>query len=420
MIMPMIQLIRRDGKIIELEATSVAFDVLRGVQVWPIPIAGVRAAFDMNDNRFSIGIKGILTDDNVASSAVGATAVLDLSRATGLYDSWFKQQQAQGRSTMNAITDALHGKEFVFKSSGQVTANLGENITLRFYQTGVPSATVATKSIIPVYVPASLANTEEIADAIVTALNAASVKVNTVTTAITSIFTISQSAGDKVNSGSHQGVGTLTGEKVTLTNIIKSADGNTPLTKQGNLVVSGNADWSHSFFSSASFVNGVSGVRMTRGDKVQDLLNMTVNASAGGGLINPQSFTGDLIEMPDSLASFDVGKLLRIDQAESVKKYIVGLRIPYESLISSNLDIRELRQFVIPTGPGTDFSAVKNTGAFDPVDNISGEIVRPNPYLRQGVAISGVVQKFTATYEAGDSVWNYDLEFAAAEQLLGI
>lgn len=147
---------------------------------------------------------------------------------------------------------------------------------------------------------------------------------------------------------------------------------------------------------------------------------MTVNASAGGGLINPQSFSGDLIEMPDSLASFDVGKLLRIDQAESVKKYIVGLRIPYESLISSNLDIRELRQFVIPTGPGTDFSAVKNTGAFDPVDNISGEIVRPNPYLRQGVAISGVVQKFTATYEAGDSVWNYDLEFAAAEQLLGI
>ena len=65
--MPKVQLIRRDGKIIELEATSVFFDVLRGVKVWPIPIAGVRAAFDLNENRFSIGIKGILTDDDSAS-----------------------------------------------------------------------------------------------------------------------------------------------------------------------------------------------------------------------------------------------------------------------------------------------------------------------------------------------------------------
>ena len=159
---------------------------------------------------------------------------------------------------------------------------------------------------------------------------------------------------------------------------------------------------------------------MTRGDKVQDLLNMTVNVSAGGGLINPQSFAGNMIELPDSLSSFDVGNLLRIDQADSVKKYIVGLRIPYESLISSDSNFGEVRQFVIPTGAGTDISAEKNTSAFDPVETISGEIVRPNPYLRQGIAISGVVQKFSAGYEAGDSVWTYDIEFAAAEQLLGI
>lgn len=419
--MPKVQLIRRDGKVIELEATSVFFDVLRGVKVWPIPIAGVRAAFDLNENRFSIGIKGILTDDESASGSTGATAVLDLSRPTGLYDSWFKQQQAQGNSAIADIVSALHGKEFVFKSAGQVSADLGENITLRFYTSSVPSATVATKSVIPVNLTGSISDTEDIADAIVSALNGASVKVNATTTAITSIFTITQSAGDKTNSTTHQGLSTaLTGEKITLTNKTKSADGNTPLTKQGSVSVSGNGDWSHSFFSSASFVNGVSGVRMTRGDKVQDLLNMTVNVSAGGGLINPQSFAGNMIELPDSLSSFDVGNLLRIDQADSVKKYIVGLRIPYESLISSDSNFGEVRQFVIPTGAGTDISAEKNTSAFDPVETISGEIVRPNPYLRQGIAISGVVQKFSAGYEAGDSVWTYDIEFAAAEQLLGI
>lgn len=147
---------------------------------------------------------------------------------------------------------------------------------------------------------------------------------------------------------------------------------------------------------------------------------MTVNASPGGGLISPQSFTGDLIEMPDSLSSFDVGKLLRIDQAENVKKYVVGLRVPYESTVTATGLEDVTRQFTIPTGPGTNTSAESNTVSFDPVDVISGEAVRPNPFLRQGVAISGVITQFSPKYAAGDSVWTYELGFAAVEQLLGI
>ena len=418
--MPKVQLIRRDGGIIELDVTSIGFNVQRGVSVWPIPVFGVRAALDLNTNTFNINLQGILTDDEEATGANGAAAIIDLSRPTGIFDSWFKQQQAAGYSAIGDITSALHGKELVFRSAGQISAGLGEDITLRFYSSSVPSATVATRSMIPVNISSSITDTGDIADAIVSALNGGSVKVNAATVTISSIFTVAQSAGAKGNSGAHQSAGTLTNEKVTITNKTTGTDGNVPLLKRGDVGVSGAQSWTNSFFASANFNGGIDGTRLTRGDKVQDLLNSTVNASAGGGLISPQSFTGNLIEMSDSLSSFDVSSLLRIDQSESVKKYIVGLRIPYDSLASATGNSEELRQFIIPTGPGSNASAASNTESFDPVDTVGGESVRPNPFLRQGIAISGVVQTFDPAYEAGDSVWTYSLNFAAVEQLLGI
>jgi len=417
--MPKVQLIRRDGEIIELNTTNVGFNVTRGVAVWPIPLFGVRAALDLNQNTLNITLNGVMVDDREASGSAGATAHFDLSRPTGLYDSWFKQRQAQGDNTIAAIVTTLHGKEITIRSAGQVSAGLGENITLRFYASSVPAATVVTKSVIPVDISGSIPNTGSIATAINTALAGASVKVNTATTAITAIFTITQGAGAKVNSGTHQGVGTLTNEKITLTNIIKSSDGNTVHSKQGELGISTTGDWSHSFYTT-SFTGGVTGTKKSKGDKVQDMINMTINASPGGGMLSPQSFTGDLIEVPDAIANFDVATFLRISESDAVKKYVCGLRIPYESIVTAVGVTEEIRQFVIPSGPGTDFSSEKNTAAFDPVDTIGAESVRPNPFFRQGIAIAGVIQTFAPSYEAGDSVWNYTLTFAACEQLLGI
>ena len=80
----------------------------------------------------------------------------------------------------------------------------------------------------------------------------------------------------------------------------------------------------------------------------------------------------------------------------------------------------EVRQFIVPSGPGTSYPSEENLEPFDPVDVIGGETVRPNPFFRQGVAIPGVVQSFEPSFAAGDSVWTYTLGFNAAEQLIGI
>ena len=418
--MPMIQLIRRDGQIIELQAESINFSVVRSVAVWAIPVFGIRAAYDTNANMISMSITGVLTDDREVSGANGAVAQIDLSRSTTVANSWFSQQGAINNDTIAKIVTALHGKEIIFSSCGQKTAGLGENITLRLYSSGVvPAATVATKSIIPVDLTGVISNTGDITTAIKTAFDAASVKVNTATTTIASIFSTVQSAGAATLSGADQGAGTLSNEKLTMTNITKGTDGNVRTTLNGEITISSTQDFTDPFFVS-NFTSGVTGSRKSKGDKVQDLINMTVNASAGGGMLSPQSFTGDLIELPDSLASFDVSKLLRIDQSDSVSKYICGIRIPYDSMVTATGVSEEVRQFIVPSGPGTSYPSEENLEPFDPVDVIGGETVRPNPFFRQGVAIPGVVQSFEPSFAAGDSVWTYTLGFNAAEQLIGI
>lgn len=422
--MPKIQLIRRDGKVIELNATNIGFNIQRGVKIWAIPIVGVRAGFDTNDNLLSITIDGIMTDDSEVSGSVGAVGSLDLSRPTTNADSWFNQQTAQDDiSTIADIVASLEGKQWTFKSAGQVGAGLDENITMRFSTSAGPAwATgAATNTIVPIDLSGVINHTGHIADAIYTALTTNSVNVNGAAVTISSIFTITQGGGQKQLSGSHQGVGTLTSEKIIITNITQGINGNTPITKSGALGVSTTQNWANPFWLSSSLNSGVTGSKMSRGDKVQDLVNMTMNASPGGGMVSAQSFTGDLIELPDAIANFDISKFLKIDRAANVEKYIVGIRIPYDSLITATgAESSVIRQFISPSGPSTSYPADENTTAFDPIDIVGGKIERPNPFFRQGIAIPGVIQTFQPSYEAGDSVWTYTLGFVACEQLLGI
>ena len=155
------------------------------------------------------------------------------------------------------------------------------------------------------------------------------------------------------------------------------------------------------------------------GDKVQQILNLA-NASAGGALISPNVMTGEVLDLPSSVASFDASRFLNIEDAATVKKYIVGVRIPYDSIASSSVGQRVLRQYIVPAGPGTDYAPEKNTQSYDPTVSVNNQIIRPNPYLEQGVAIPCVVNTWNPSYNAGDGYWSYDLTLSVVEQLVGI
>ncbi len=412
--MPKIQLIRRDSSVIELDAGTISFGFNRAVAVQAIPVIAVRAGIDLNSTSVSIRIDGILTDDEEADGGSGSSMTIDLSMGVSqttptityrnFYTSWA------------LLLTGSYGAQFTFQSTDQVNAGLGENITIRLTN-GSVSNTVATKSIINVRID-NTTNTKGISDAINTALSAASVKVNTATVTFASIFTTTRSAGQQQALSSARQGSSVSDEKIEIKNISVGEAGNVFVAKSKDSN-GASTNWNQQFMVS-NMSGGKSSSKMTRGDKLQDLMNIIMNSSAGGALINPQVLAGGLVDLPDSISSIDTSKFLQIGESKVVQKYIVGVRIPYESLASSSTGSRILRQFVLPSGPGTDFPAVSNTSAYDPTETVNGEVVRPNPFFKQGVAIPAVLTSFEPSYEAGDSVWTYSLALAPVEQMVGI
>jgi len=415
--MPMIQLIRRDSTVIELEATDIQFSIQRTVLVHPIPLIATRAGLDLNQPQVGITINGIITDDEEATGSASAEMNLDLSLAFGNAgaSSWY----ASLNTTWAGVKTEMDGATIIFQTKGQIDADRGESIELQV-KNGSVTNVVATKSIIYADI-SSTTNTSGVSSAIKTALEAANIKVDSATVAFTTEATVSTKTGQAASVSyfnQNGSTGAYTDEMLIISNKATGATGNstTSVKKTTNSIQTA---WNKQFFVS-NMTGGVTGMKMTRGDKLQDLINAITNPSAGGALISPQVLTGSIIDLPDSIASFDSAQFLQIDQAKAVKKYIIGVRIPYESIVSSTTGNRELRQFLIPAGPGTDHSAESNTEPFDPVETINNKPVRPNPFLRQGVAIPAVVQTFDPSYEAGDSVWNYQITLAPVEQLVGL
>ena len=409
--MPKIQLIRRDSSVIELDAANVMFDLTRISMAHALPIINTRAALDLNQTNIQIMVEGILTDDSDITSGAGSSFTIDTSvnGSQTLKASWYELL-----SSWNAAKLELDGVEINFKSIGQINANLGEDITIQL-KNGAGSNTVATKSIIVVNI-ASTTNSDSLSDTIVTAVGSAQVKSNTVTTNFSAIFTTSQSSGqfEALSQDQQSGSG-FNGEKITIANkTFGFAGDHTVLVSKDNI----GSDWVNQFWVTNAG-GGAVAQQMTMGDKVQDLLNLS-NMSAGGALINPNVIAGSVIDIPDGVASLDASRFLRVDQMKTVKKYIVGIRIPYESLATTVTGNRVLRQFIIPAGIGTDYPAAENTIEFDPTTTINNQTIRPNPFLEQGVAIPGIMQMFNPSYNAGDGHWDYKLRFAAVEQLVGL
>ena len=233
---------------------------------------------------------------------------------------------------------------------------------------------------------------------------------------IQSIFTITQSAGQyqSISEADQSGSG-FDGEKITIKNIVKGSTGN------HTVIVSKNTagqTWDTQF-SVTNMTGGVLDKKMSMGDKVQDLLNIA-NMSAGGALASPRLAVGSVLSIPDSVSSVDASSLIRVGDMKTVKKYIVGLRVPYESLVTDTTGSQILRQFLVPAGIGTDYAAESNTYDYDPTITVNNEVTRPNPYLEQGVAIPVVLRTFNPSYSAGDGFWEYKMTFAAVEQLVGL
>ena len=271
--MPRIQLIRRDGDVINLDAENVAFGFTRFVASQPLPILAVRTAVDLNQTKVTINVDGVLTDDDETTPAAAAVWSLDLSM--GVSQSSPSSTFFGQFTNIAALKTELHQVHLTFQTAGQVSAGLGEDVKIKLFNGTPPANTVATNSQINVNI-SSATDTDGISDAINTALSSGNIKVDTVTTAFTSAMTVTRAAGQQATISSDLQGSSQTVERITFTNVTAGSAGNVKVRRSKT-----GGRWTKQFFLT-NVVGGSAAIKMTKGDKLQDIINSVTNASAGG------------------------------------------------------------------------------------------------------------------------------------------
>jgi len=385
-----IRLIQRDRRIINLDCTDFSFSLTRGVGAQPIPVLGERYGIDMNVVSADIRLNCLLVDDDCNASdfqATGAQAILDF----GLINT--------NNNTIQSFftdADALNGKQF-----GIVTAFQKESgspgIYLKFKSsTASHSATGSTLTIgvSGVTTAAGLA----------TAVNAAM-------TSHSGTFGTDIASADQSPRNTFAGAFTVAIEtsensvagsaKIRLTQKDTGINGNTPLE-----IWSDSSLTAVSKFRFENFKNGKGQSCRSAGDKMQDLIANVANSNVMGAIGQIFNVEGDEEGGVDVTTKFDL--------KNATQDYIVGLQIPYNSLLQSSDSTTgyAIRNFLIVTGltqPKFQ-NAEGNT-----LDGANTQFDLENMMT----GIRGTVTQCNFSYEGGEVVYSAELTFSPLDMILG-
>ena len=386
-----IRLVRNDGGIIELMATTMTMNVDRGVSPLAMPFAGGnRFAFDLNLPKSLITIEGVMTDDDILNmNSIGqdASGVLDFSRTSNASDtnvaSFVADANLTGNSysvvggvTLNDPTTATHsikinqyfevlfakqnssfeGQVGSFASTGQVYIAVHNGTSPR------TAAQVATslKTVIDAYGGTDLAAT-----------------------------IIASPLTDE------------SGVAVELTNINAQGSGNDTMSFQQTVAGPYNKPY-HVQFSGGRDSSQVT--NKSAGDKVAELFAVLNNSNNGGGGQNVIGFGGltSLLTSAIAMSGLDTNSV--VDRSNRLTNkygdYITAIQIPFTSNINSNQSL-----FYMPTGGHR--KVTDKTVNLAPVAGTEFDAEN-----RHYTGIKGAVANATFVQLGGEPLYSYTINFA--------
>lgn len=395
-----IRLIRQDGKVIELDATTYSISVSRSIPVIPIPVLAERMAIDINAVQSDISIDCVLRDDDCAATKFQQDAAFcsidfGLSADTsGGGNDFFMTGDGGAISIAN-----LDDKTFEIATAYTNKSRVRAPITIKFdkdtashtYATGQPLLTVGIQSV---------STGADLASRVVAAFTQnGSFNIQLTSTGSTSdtmlnALTISAGAGSIASTGN---------SKVTITSVELGPDGNnaTPNFWSDNGVLS---KPKFELFGGGTLHNCKSA-----GDKLQDLIGVVGNANLAG-------VSGGILDVG---LDIDKGNGLSTDFsiADRSGDYIVGIQIPYNSLVQKTTsdtsnDGYVTRNLLIMTGARTieeqDSSGNKNPHGVDFIvdDKFTG--------------IRGTVVGMNFGYDAGNNIYEGSITFQPVDLIVGL
>jgi len=347
-------------------------------------VLGERTAIDLNMVAADFKIDVILADDDCASSAFAATAAtsnIDFS-ALANSDGGVHSPYMSGAGTVTVGN--LDDNYFEIESTYTGENTIRKPIKVVFDSSTSSHSDTNAPPTVTVGVQGITTDTA-LAAAVKAACEAANFSPTVITstsgTTFSSAFTITTSVGANGTANS----------RLTFTQVEKGAGGN-------NHTPTFSKNFTPYLPLNERFGGGTEKSCRSAGDKLQDLIAYVGNASLLGA---SGSVLGGEIEIDGSLSE------------EQTADYIIGIQIPYNSLLTStsaNADYIE-RNLIIVTGradANQQDAAANNLGVdvmFDPTDRYTG--------------IAGTVIAMSFNYIAGENVYEGSLTFMPIDLITG-
>jgi len=375
-----IRLVRKDGKLIELNCTDYQVNITRSLITVPIPITAERFGADLNMVQAEIIIECILVDDDCGDIAYGQSyseATIDFSYRRPKEGDNNTAHTAWIENSTMILNEGLDGAIFNFTSTD------GTKFTVTLKNTGASTS----GNDIQVDIDGI-----ETAAAMVTAIKAA-LDAHTV---FLSKFTVTAGVGANGN-----------------------LSGNTKLDFTQKTSGSGGATATPTFVANTDYEPHISvfsdvddGGCYSAGDKIQNIIATVSNNSVLGAM-------GKAFEI-GSFPGLDIGENDGMFFGSKKSDYIIGLQLPYNSLYEASLSNvgnpvagYNVRNMLIVTG-GAMATNLKDASS-NKLDASSDFI-----FTDKHTGISGTVKTASIKYDAGETIYRATLTFQPLDFVLGV
>ena len=381
-----IRLVQENGRLIELDATSMVLSTTRKVGGAALPWTGSRRiGMDWNINKAFINIQGVISDDRDGTPEAAHSATIDFGHRINDRSGTQTAVAASWASSTNLT--ALLGRKLRLQS--KTASQVSQFDLISFTNTASAGGTAYSSNGGAGSTPTVLVNTsdatpEQIATGVAAYINA---QLSSKYTA-----TVPTNAGKKATSS-----GALS-DASTLVNITMATVGLSTsaiiITPDFPLATNAGAYFVHPII--VKFSGGSDRTIKSAGDKVQDLYGVINNSSRRSKFVS----------------RFAVRESRQIARDRNdLRDYIVGIQIPYNSTIKAeNGELYVARNFFMPTG--FYYGKEKTSEGNDHPASVEMDLKDE----RKG--IQGAVQKLDITYDAGESVYSFNLIFAPIDNMI--
>jgi len=410
-----IRLVQESKDVIELNATNMVLTTSRKVGGSALPFSGSRrVGFDLNVNSAMVNIQGVIVDDQVAKGSAAANGLVTFGKKASGFTKWATP------TNLREIFEGTTNPRMVIKdfngNKRNVTFTKTTNVGGTAYSSNGGAGSSATVLINP-------------EDA--TALQVASAVNSFINAQLSTYFSSSLASTINVEAGVN-GADTVNNAGVRIVHLVKGVAPN------GNTIDfedTGRLNEPHV----VTFAGGANETKKSAGDKVQDLYGIVNNSKTQAGrkvqtgAAAALGVAGLIVAAPIALGAagvagvtgaaagtttlaaggvgalgYGAGKLL----GKNKEDYIIGLQIPFNSMLHAEDGTQyTARNFFMPTGLGHSSSDKGSEGA-EP----AGSTFSTDNTSRTG--IQGSIQKLDINYDAGETVYNFNIIFAPIDNIL--